>query len=65
MQLRKIKFEPLMSHGLFHQSSYYVSGPGNISVMLLCMQGQKALRFNQKYLNLCSEDKCGFGMTRG
>ncbi len=57
MQLRKIKFEPLMSHGLFYQSSYYVSGPGNISVALLSMQGQKALRFNQTYFNLCSEDE--------
>ncbi len=26
---------------------------GNISVMLLSMQGQKALGFHQKYLNLC------------
>ncbi len=29
----------------------------NMSVVLLSMQGQKALRFNQKYLNLCSEDE--------
>ncbi len=35
----------------------YVSGPGNIAVVLLSMEGQKALRFNQKYLNLCSEDE--------
>ncbi len=34
----------------------------------LSMQGQKALRFNQKHLNLCSEDeqKCDwFGMKWG
>ncbi len=44
----------------------YVSGPGNISVSLLSMQGQKALRFHKKYLNLCSEDEqrfYGFGTT--
>ncbi len=28
----------------------------NVSVALLSMQGQKALGFHQKYLNLCSED---------
>ncbi len=33
-----------------------VSGSGNISVTLLSMQGQKALGFHQKYLNLYSED---------
>ncbi len=27
----------------------------NILVMLLSMQGQKALKFHQKYLNLCSK----------
>ncbi len=40
----------------------------NVSVALLSMQGQKALRFHQKYLNLCSEDEqrsYGFGMTWG
>ncbi len=31
--------------------AYYVSGPGNISVVLLSMQDQTALRFHQKYLN--------------
>ncbi len=46
-----------MPHGLFYQCPYYVSGPGNISVVLLSMEGQKALRFHQKYLNLCSEDE--------
>ncbi len=29
----------------------------NVSVALLSMQGQKALRFNQKYLNLCSDEE--------
>ncbi len=40
----------------------------NISVALLSMQGQKALRYNQKYLNLCSEDEWRsyrFGTTWG
>ncbi len=46
-----------MSQGSFYQSPCYVSGPGNISVVLLSMECQKALRFHQKYLNLCSEDE--------
>ncbi len=29
----------------------------NVVVALLSMQGQKALGFHQKYLNLCSEDE--------
>ncbi len=29
----------------------------NVSVVLLSMQGQKALRLHPKYLNLCSEDE--------
>ncbi len=29
----------------------------NAVVALLSMQGQKALGFHQKYLNLCSEDE--------
>ncbi len=29
----------------------------NVVVLLLSMQGQKALGFHQKYLNLCSEDE--------
>ncbi len=55
-----------MSHGLFYQCIYYVSGPGNISVVLLSMENQIALRFNKKYLNLFSEDErrfYGFGKT--
>ncbi len=37
-----------------------------VVVPLLCMQGQKALGFDQKYLNLCPEDErryYGFGTT--
>ncbi len=53
-------------HMLFYRSPCYVSGLGNISVVLPSMQGQTALRFHQKYLNLCSEDErrsYGFEMT--
>ncbi len=46
-----------MSHGIFYQFHCYVSGPGNISVVLLSMKGQKALGFHQTYPNLCSEDE--------
>ncbi len=38
----------------------------NVSVALLSMQGQKALGFHQKYLNLCSKDErrsYSFGMA--
>ncbi len=31
----------------------------NIVVALLLMEGQRALRFPQKYLNFCSEDEQG------
>ncbi len=57
-----------MLHGLFYQSLCYVSGHGNISVVLLSMEGLRALRFKQKYLNLCSDDErrsYGFGTTWG
>ncbi len=40
----------------------------NVIDPLLSMQGHEALRFHQKYLNLCSEDErrsYGFGMTWG
>ncbi len=47
---------PLMSHGLFQCPRRYVSGPGSIVVALLSTEGQRALRFDQKYLNFCSED---------
>ncbi len=39
-----------------------------VVVVLLSMQGQKALRFHQKHLNLCSKDEWGsygFGTTWG
>ncbi len=39
-----------MSHGLFYRCIYYVSGPGNISVVLLSMEGQRALRFIRNIL---------------
>ncbi len=51
------------SHGLFYRCPWYVSGPRNITVVLLSMKGHRALRFHQKYLNLCSEDErrsCSF-----
>ncbi len=38
----------------------------NASVVLLPMEGQKALGFHREYLNLCSEDErrsYGFGTT--
>ncbi len=66
--LRKITVEPLMLHGLFYQSPRYVSGPGNISVVLLSMEGLRALIFKQNHLNLCSGDErrsLGFGTTSG
>ncbi len=40
----------------------------NVSVLLLSMQGQKALRFHPKYIYLCSEDErrsYGFGRHEG
>ncbi len=55
----------LMSHGLFFRCPCCVSG--NISVALQSIKGLRALGFNQKYLNLCSEDErrsYWFGMTR-
>jgi len=36
--LRKITVDRLMLHGLFDQSPCYVSGHGNISVVLLSME---------------------------
>ncbi len=35
----------------------HVVFPHNMTLMLQSMQGQKALWFNQTYLNLCSEDE--------
>ncbi len=55
-----------MTLGLFYRCIYYVCGPGNISGPLLFMEGRRALRFNQKYLNLCSEDerRSHFGVNK-
>ncbi len=39
-----------MSHGLFYQCPYYISVPGNISVVLLSMEGQRSLGFHQNIL---------------
>ncbi len=66
--LQKMTVDRLMLHGLLYQSTYYFSGHGNISVVLMSMEGLKALRFKQKYLNLCSDDErrsYGFGTTLG
>ncbi len=46
-----------MSHGQFYRCIYYISGPGNISVVLLSTEGQRALRLHQKHLHLCSQDE--------
>ncbi len=54
-----------MSHRLFYRYPCYVSG--YIAVVLLSMQGLRALRFYQKYI-LCSEDEqrfYGFGYESG
>ncbi len=50
-----------MSHGLFYRWPCYVSGSGNIAVVLLSIEGQRALGFHQKYLNLCP--KMNEGLT--
>ncbi len=57
-----------MSHGLFCRSPFYVSGPWLCKDPCCLWEGQKALRFHQKHLNLCSEDErrsYGFGTTWG
>ncbi len=41
---RKITVEPLMSHGLVYRCPCYVSGPGNISVVLLSMEGSDFIK---------------------
>ncbi len=45
-----LEVEQLMSHRRFYLCPYYVSGSVNISVVLRSMQGQRTLRFHQKYL---------------
>ncbi len=52
-----------MSHEPFYRCPCNLSGPGKISVALLSMQGQTALRFNQKYLD--DRRSYGFGTTLG
>ncbi len=37
-----------MSHGLFYQCIYYVSGPGYISVALLSMEGSESSPISSK-----------------
>ncbi len=60
-----------MSHGLWCHiltMSLLPFWALNVSVALLSMEGQKALGFHQKYLNLCSEDERrseSFGTTWG
>ncbi len=44
-----------MSHGLFYRCPYFRFWALNVSVVLLSMQGQKALGFHQKYLPKMSE----------
>ncbi len=57
--------EPLMSHGPILTMSLLPFWALNVSVALLSMQGQKALGFHQKYLNLCSENERGLtGLER-
>ncbi len=54
----------LKMYGLFYALTTFLAL--NMLVVLLSMEGQKALKFHQKYLNLCSEDglrSYGFGMT--
>ncbi len=49
-------------------TSWYFSGPWSCKDPCCLWEGQRALRFKQKYLHLCSEDErrsYGFGMTWG
>ncbi len=55
-----------MSRGLFYRCIYYISGPGNISVALLSIEGLRALQLNHlKHLNLCPEDDRGLERHEG
>ncbi len=66
--LHKITVDRLMSHGLLCRSSWYFSGPWSCEDPCCLWEGQRALRFKLKYLNLCSEDErrsYGFGTTWG
>ncbi len=60
--------ETLMSRGLFLTMSLLRFCALIVVIALLSMEGQRALRFRQKYLNLCSEDErrsYGLGMIGG
>ncbi len=62
--LRKITVDRLMSHGLLCRSSWYFSGKDPCRLW----EGQRAPRYHQTYLKLCSEDEWrsyGFGTTSG
>jgi len=60
----KIMAEPLMSHWLFFMMSILRFWTLNVIVPLLSTQGQKALGFRKKYLNLCPKWRSyGFGTT--
>ncbi len=51
---------------LLCRSSWYFSGPWSCKDPCCLWEGLRALRFHQKYLNLCSEDERrshGFGTT--
>ncbi len=66
--LRKITVDRLMSHGLLCRSSWYFSGPWSCKDPCCLWEGQRALRYHKKYLNLCSEDErrfYRFGTTSG
>ncbi len=41
-----------MSHGLFYQCPRYVSGAGNISAVMLSMEGQSS-RISSKHVFIC------------
>ncbi len=54
-----------MPHGLFYQCPYCLSGPENISVALLSMQGQRALGLHQNILICVQKMKEGLmGLER-
>ncbi len=54
-----------MSLGLFYQSPYYYSEPGNISDALLSIEGQRALGFHQNILIYVPKMNKGFaGLER-
>ncbi len=66
--LHKITVYRLMSHRPLCRSSWYFSGPWSCKDPCCLWEGQRALRFKQKCLNLCSEDErrsYGFGTTWG